>query len=44
MKEEIADNIVNAMHKIIDGNIYISNKLFQNMSKEERDGLIKPQD
>ena len=39
-KDEISEEIVNAIHQILKGQIYISNKLIKDLSKEERDGLF----
>jgi len=39
-KDEISEEIVNAIRRILKGQIYISNRLIKNLPKEERDGLL----
>ena len=39
-KDEVSEEIVNAIRHILKGQIYMSSKLLKNMSKEERDGLL----
>jgi DNA-binding NarL/FixJ family response regulator len=39
-KDEISEEIVNAIRKILKGQIYITNRLLENLSKEEHDGLL----
>ena len=39
-KDEISEDIVNAIRQILKGQIYISNRLLKNLPKEERDGLL----
>lgn len=39
-KDEISEDIINAIRQILKGRIYISNRLLENMSKEELDGLL----
>jgi len=39
-KDEISEEIVNAIRKILKGHIYISKRLLKNLSKEELSGLL----
>ncbi|MCF7957995.1 MAG: response regulator transcription factor [Phycisphaerae bacterium] len=39
-KDEISENIVNAIRRILTGQIYISSRLLKHVPKEELDGLL----
>jgi len=39
-KDEISEDIVNAIRRVLKGQIYISSKLLKNLPKEEFDGLL----
>ena len=39
-KDEISEEIINAIRRILKGQIYISSRLLKNFSKEERDDLL----
>ena len=39
-KDEISEDIVNAIRQILKGQIYISSRLLKNLPKEELDGLL----
>jgi DNA-binding NarL/FixJ family response regulator len=39
-KDEISEEIVNAIRRILKGQIYITNRLIKDFPKEERDGLL----
>lgn len=40
MKDEISEDIVNAIRRILKGQIYISNRLLKNLPKKELNGLL----